>query len=59
MYLKWAAEYVEKTTDVFGTRTYYLYSEQDIEKIKGEFKILSSDLVEFSNQKWLEVILQK
>lgn len=59
VYLKWASEYTEITTEIFGTRTYYLYSLDDIREIKGGFKLIESKIVEFSNQRWLEVILQK
>lgn len=58
--LKSAKAYTETTTnDEFGTRTYFLYSPEDVKDLAANFSIVKSDLLERGGQLWLEVILQK
>ena len=58
--LKYADQYAETTKeDEFGIRTYYLYSERDIESFSSGFSLLKSEVVDFKGQKWLEILLRK
>jgi hypothetical protein len=58
--MKQADTYTETTRDdEFGTRTYYLYSKEDIEEIATGFNIVKNDLKPLSGQMWLEITLQK
>jgi trans-aconitate methyltransferase len=58
--MKWNAGYIETTKDdEFGTRTYYLYSQEDIAEMAVGFTILKSELSDLRRQKWLELLLQK
>lgn len=58
--LKYAERYGETTkTDVFGTRTYYLYSKEDIKNLAGAFRFLKMETMEKDGQTWLEVMLKK
>lgn len=58
--LKYAEEYVENTkTDEFGTRTYYLYSDKDIEDMAQGFTMVKSEVRGLRGQMWLEVLMQK
>ena len=58
--LKYSPEYKEITqSDEFGTRTYYLYSPEDIQELADRFEILKSEIIEGREAKWLEVLLQK
>ncbi len=46
--------------DEFGTRIYYDYTAEDIEKlIKDKFKTIYKDLSELRGETWLEIIIQK
>ena len=45
--------------DEFGTRTYYLYSKEDIRNLGSKFVILKNEMNELKGQMWLEVLLQK
>ncbi len=58
--LKWNGSYkkIEKT-DQFGTRTFYLYSEDDIREILNDFDILKLEIKDLRGQKWLEVLARK
>lgn len=49
---------VEKT-DEYGTRHYYYYNFNDINKIKGNFKIAAHRVEDIRGQRWLEITLQK
>lgn len=58
--LKYADEYVESIkTDEFGTRTYYLYSDNDIKEMAQGFTIVKSEVGGLRGQMWLEVLMQK
>lgn len=58
--MKYAEEYKEDTkTDEFGTRTYYLYSDKDIEEMAQNFTVIKNKLNDAMGQKWVEVLLQK
>ncbi len=58
--MKYADAYTETTKeDEFGTRTYYLYSKEDMEEVSSGFKIIKSGLNDLRGQMWLEIILQK
>ena len=60
MSMKHADGYVESTKeDEFGTRTYYLYSIEDIKEIAKSFIILKNKIHDLRGQKWFEIILQK
>lgn len=57
---KWGPKYKEVTKrDKYGTRTYYLYSLEDIKKFPADFIILKSELSSAEGQQWLELLLQK
>lgn len=58
--LKHATNYTETTkTDRFGTRTYYLYSEDDMKDLAQGYKIIKNQQNVLRGQTWLEVILKK
>lgn len=58
--MKWSDPASEVTKDdEFGTRTYYLYSQGDIEELGSQFRVLKSEVGELKGQMWLEVLLQK
>jgi SAM-dependent methyltransferase len=58
--IKYAETYREITKeDEFGIRTYYLYSQEDIEEMASDFKFIKNKLNNLRGQKWLEIILQK
>lgn len=58
--LKHSPEYQEITKmDEFGTRTYWHYSQGDIEKIAHKFSILSVSIKDVRGQAWMDVLLQK
>ncbi len=58
--LKWAHKYKEVTKrDTYGTRTYYLYSKEDIEAFPAQFLMLKCEINEAEGQKWLEILLEK
>lgn len=58
--MKRANEYTETTTeDKFGTRTYYLHSEKDIEECAQGYNLLKSEHPTSKGQEWLEILLQK
>lgn len=58
--MKYSDNYKEfQKEDEFGTRTYYFYSEKDIEDIIGEFTIIKSETNNLRNQIWLEILLRK
>lgn len=58
--MKYAEEYKEDTkTDEFGTRTYYLYSDKDIEEMAQNFTVIKNKINNLRGQAWLEVLLQK
>lgn len=46
-------------TDEFGTRTYYLYSQEDVAELAKGFAIRKNVIESFAHQEWLEVLLQK
>ena len=54
-------EYGEVTkVDEFGTRTYYLYSPEDLTKISENlFEIIEEDIYELRGQKWFTIIFKK
>src|SRR6185437_12824344 len=57
--MKYGDVYRETTKeDEFGTRTYYLYSREDIAQMASEFVILKSELSDLREQRWLELLLQ-
>lgn len=46
--------------DEFGTRTYYYYTPEDIEKMAGKsYKTVFKNVHILRDQKWFEIILQK
>jgi len=58
--LKYAEKYVERTkTDEFGTRTYYLYSDNDIKEMAQGFMFVKSEVGGLRGQMWLEILMQK
>ncbi len=58
--MKFATEYRETTIESeFGIRTYYLYSQKQLEDMASLFTILRSELEEAQNQTWVEMLLQK
>lgn len=58
--LKFYPKYKEVTKhDRFGSRTYYLYSAEDIRAFPAEFNILKCQLNKAEGQDWLEILLQK
>ena len=58
--MKYCDTYKENTKeDEFGTRTYYLYSQEDIKELATGFTILKNELQYLRGQMWLEVLLQK
>lgn len=58
--LKYAPKYKEKTQhSPYGTRTYYLYAKEDIEKFPAQFLMLKSTIHNAEGQEWLELLLQK
>ncbi|HCC05159.1 TPA: hypothetical protein DEP58_02525 [Patescibacteria group bacterium] len=58
--VKYAEEYMESTkTDEFGTRTFYLYSDDDIKEMAQGFTIVKNKIVGLKGKKWLEVLMQK
>jgi SAM-dependent methyltransferase len=58
--LKHSDKYEEQTkTDQFGTRTFYFYSEKDLDELKGEFKTVWKKVHEVRGQVWIDMILQK
>lgn len=58
--LKYSDAYKELTEESeFGIRTYYHYSQKDIEELAKDFSILKNDIHPIKDAKWLEVILKK
>lgn len=58
--IKYNFEYSEVTKeDEFGTRTYFLYSKEDIESLVGDFVVLKNEINTAQGQEWLEILLQK
>ncbi|HEY4515599.1 MAG TPA: class I SAM-dependent methyltransferase [Candidatus Paceibacterota bacterium] len=58
--LKHSPEYKEVTEESeFGIRTYYHYSEQDIQELVKDFSIIKSEVLKKGRTIWLEVILKK
>lgn len=58
--LKHSPQYREVITDdEFGTRTFFYYSADDLEEMRGAFRITSLKIHELRGQKWLEAILRK
>lgn len=58
--MKRANEYAETTMeDEFGIRTYYLYSEKDIEECAQGYDILNIEHLTIQGQEWLKILLQK
>lgn len=46
--------------DEFGTRTFYLYTPEDIEEmLRDEYKVIFKEEQSFQNQDWFTLILQK
>ncbi len=58
--MKYADSYKEITKeDEFGIRTYYLYSEKNMQELAAGFVIVKNKLNDLRGQAWLEIILQK
>ena len=58
--LKYNNSYQEHTNeDEFGTRTYYHYSQREIDEIQGNFKTIKNEVVYSVGQEWIEIIFQK
>lgn len=58
--LKAAPQYQVLTkTDEYGTRTYYLYSPDDIQELATGWQVLLNEIENFRGQSWLKVMLQK
>ncbi len=58
--MKHADSYTEVTKqDEFGTRTYYHYSQKDIEELAHKFTIIKNVLNDLRGQTWIEATLQK
>jgi trans-aconitate methyltransferase len=58
--LKYSDAYMETTKeDKFGVRTYYLYSQSDIQELAKGFTIARNEIMDVRDQKWLEVLLVK
>jgi SAM-dependent methyltransferase len=58
--MKIADEYTELTKDTpYGTRTYYLYSKDDLFELGQRFTVLKSDIEFKSGQNWLEFMYKK
>ncbi len=58
--MKGADRYHEVTkSDEFGTRTYYHYSQGDIERLAQDFLFLKNEVDTLRGQQWLELLLQK
>jgi SAM-dependent methyltransferase len=58
--LKYSPEYKTSTKeDEFGVRTYYLYSENDVNEITGIFKSIVIERYELRGQEWLKIVLKK
>jgi trans-aconitate methyltransferase len=58
--LKHNKVYAEETKqDEFGIRTYYYYSQKNIQEMTTRFEVVSSELNELRDQIWLEITLRK
>ena len=58
--LKHADTYREVTkTDEFGTRTYWHYSQKDMEDVASGFSIVKTNVHDIRGQVWMEVLFQK
>lgn len=58
--MKHAPQYIEKTvTDEFGTRTYHLYSNDEILDMVPQFEVIKNERIELRGQTWIEMILKK
>lgn len=58
--LKFNEHYKEVTkADAYGTRTYYLYSKEDIQSFPAQFLMLKCEINTSEGQEWLELLLQK
>lgn len=58
--LKAAPQYQVLTkTDEYGTRTYYLYSPDDIRGLAAGWQVLLNEIENFRGQSWLKIILQR
>lgn len=49
----------DRQIDEFGDRTFYLYSQSDIDNLAIDFNILKNEVNDFFGKKFLEVILEK
>lgn len=57
---KLGSEYKELTkNDEFGTRTYYLYPENEIDLLTSDFRTLKKEVLNIRNEQWLEGTYQK
>lgn len=57
---KLGSEYKELTkNDEFGTRTYYLYPEDEIDLLTRDFKTLKKEILNIRGELWLEGTYQK
>jgi len=46
-------------TNELGTRHFHLYSESDVKKLAGKFKIIHTEWLVLNNRNWLDITLQK
>lgn len=60
MSLKQTHIYQESTIEgELGVRTFYLYSQSDIEYLASDFKIIKNEVLDQHGKKWLNIILEK
>ncbi|MCX6703518.1 MAG: class I SAM-dependent methyltransferase [Candidatus Zambryskibacteria bacterium] len=58
--LKYSSTYQEVTEkSEFGIRTYYHYSQADIEELAADFTVLQNEVHSIRGAQWLEVVLRK
>ena len=58
--MKYSNEYKEIIKkDEFGTRTYYLYSQKNMEELAKNFKIIKNQTITTRGQVWIELLLKK
>ncbi len=58
--LKYSDQYREVTEESeFGIRTYYHYSQEDLDKMSAGFILVKNEIQVIRDQQWLEVILKK
>lgn len=58
--LKHSERYSQVTkTDEFGTRTYWHYSQADIEELASDFSVIHISIQDIRGQVWMDILFQK